>query len=268
MSMKRTIQMVAAALLILLGGAAAQAAETNDAVFRFVQISDTHFGSLDFFARTRKVVEAINRLPFPIEFVAVTGDITMERLDDGVTFTNGLNILKGLKAPFHLLPGNHDILAKKLKETSQIYTNVAGGFLTRAEYKGVECLFMFVEPLADSFTVEGYDPLKQLEQRLKDAGDKPVLLFLHTPPVEDFYNNEVHPGWPKPAADAFGKRVNDYHVRAIIAGHFHRDEMHKIGTVPLYVCPPIATYWGRPTTFRIFECRKGEIVSYRTQYLE
>jgi len=266
--MKRIIPLLAIALPSLFWCLAAPAAETNDVHFYFVQISDTHFGDRDFFERTRKVVDAINRLPLAIEFVVVTGDVIMERTSDGVTFTNGLNVLKGLKMPFHILPGNHDIPTKKAQESSQVFTNFTGGFLTQAEHKGVECLFMYAEPLADSFTVEGYDPLKQLEQRLKEAGGKPVLIFLHTPPVEDFYNNEMHPGWPKPAADAFSKLVNEYHVKAIIAGHFHRDEMHQIGTVPLYVSPAVATYWGRPTTFRIYEYRNGRIVSYRTQYPE
>jgi 3',5'-cyclic AMP phosphodiesterase CpdA len=204
----------------------------------------------------------------PIEFVAITGDITMERMDDGVTFTNGLSILKGLKMPFHLLPGNHDILVKRLKETSQVYTNFSGGFLTRAEYKGVELLFMYTEPLAQSFSVEGYEPLKQLEQSLREAGNKPVILFHHTPSVEDFYNNEMHPGWPRNEADKWVELLNAYPVRAAIAGHFHRDEMHMLGNVPLYVAPAVATSWGRATTFRIYEYRNGRIISYRTQYPE
>ena len=246
----------------------APAADTNHAHFYFVQISDTHLGDRDFFERTRKIVDTINHLPMPIEFTAVTGDFTMERTDDGVTFSNGVNVLKGLTMPFYLLPGNHDILPKKFKETSQVFTNFTGGFLTRAERQGVVFLFMYTEPLAEAFPVEGYEPLRQLEQCLKEAGDKPVVVFHHTPSVEDFYNNQMHPGWPQDVADQWGRLLNAYRVRAAIAGHFHRDEMHMLGNVPLYVAPAVATYWGRTTAFRIYEVADGRIVSYRTQYPE
>jgi predicted Fe-Mo cluster-binding NifX family protein len=33
------------------------------------------------------------------------------------------------------------------------------------------------------------------------------------------------------------------------------------------VCPPVANYFGRQSTFRIYEYKNGK-VGYRTQYLE
>ncbi|MDY6906314.1 MAG: hypothetical protein SWH61_16705 [Thermodesulfobacteriota bacterium] len=46
--------------------------------------------------------------------------------------------------------------------------------------------------------------------------------------------------------------INTYNVKAIVAGHFHRDELHWLGDVPVYIAPPVAGYWGRKAAFRIY----------------
>ena len=66
---------------------------------------------------------------------------------------------------------------------------------------------------------------------------------------------------------AWEKLVNTHNVKAVIAGHFHRDEFHWLGHVPLYVSGPVANFWNRNATFRLYEYRNGQI-GYRTQYLE
>ena len=43
--------------------------------FYFVQMTDSHFGADDNLERGRRLVELINQLPVPVEFVAHTGDI-------------------------------------------------------------------------------------------------------------------------------------------------------------------------------------------------
>ncbi len=51
--------------------------------------------------------------------------------------------------------------------------------------------------LAKSFSVSGYAPLKELDARLKQADGKPVIVFHHSPSVDDFYRNQMHAGWKK-----------------------------------------------------------------------
>ncbi len=233
--------------------------------FYFVQLTDTHLGDKDHDEKTRQVVERINGLPMPIAFVAHTGDIMADRMEDLSAVTNGLAILAGLKAPIHFVPGNHDILPKRHSETAQIYTNHFGGLLTRREYHGVVFLFLYTEPLAKAFDVPSYEPLTALEAELKAADGRPVVVFHHTPSVEDFYRNRMHAGWRRDLRDRWVALLNRYGVKAVIAGHFHRDEHHWLGDVPLYVCPAVAGYWGRQVTFRIYEYRDGH-VGYRSQY--
>jgi len=234
--------------------------------FFFVQISDTHFGDRDHYERMRKIMDHINKLPMQIKCVVHTGDITQDKLDDEKTLAKGLSIFSKLQIPIHYVPGNHDILQRMLNKTKQAYINHFGELITQAEYNGVTFIFVYTEPLAKSFAVDGYEPLKQLESRLKMLGDDPVIIFHHTPSVEDFYKNKMHKGWKAEVRTKWEKLVNAYNVKAVIAGHFHRDEHHWLGKVPLYVSPPVAGYWGRQPTFRIYEYKNGHL-GYRTQYI-
>jgi UDP-2,3-diacylglucosamine pyrophosphatase LpxH len=77
----------------------------------------------------------------------------------------------------------------------------------------------------------------------------------------------MHRGWRKEVREKWERLLNSANVKAVIAGHFHRDEFHWLGEVPLYVAEPVAGYWGRQCTFRIYEYRGGK-VGYRTVYVE
>lgn len=67
--------------------------------FYFVQITDTHFGDGDHAARTRKLVDQINGLPYDIACVVHTGDIFADNITDAAVREEGLGVLKRLKAP-------------------------------------------------------------------------------------------------------------------------------------------------------------------------
>ena len=104
--------------------------------FFFVQITDTHLGDRNHLARTRKLVDEINALPYEIACVVHTGDIFADNITDAAVREEGLGVLKHLKAPLHLLPGNHDILEGNLEETLRVFTREVGPLIHRAEYGG------------------------------------------------------------------------------------------------------------------------------------
>ncbi len=238
----------------------------QDTHFFFAQITDTHFGDSDYLARLEKIVDSLNALPVKIECVVLTGDISNNNMDSDGPVDAGIAVLKKLKAPLHALPGNHDILPQRLKQTVSAYKKKFGPLAHKAEYRDVVFLFVFTEPLRKRYAIDGYHPLQWLEKELKDAGEKPVLVFHHAPSVDDLYSNKLHEGWEK-NTPAWRKLLTDHKVKAVIAGHFHRDEMHWIGNVPLFVAPPVTGFWGRQATYRIYEYHNGKI-GYRTQYVE
>ena len=243
------------------------AEELIETHFYFVQITDTHFGDSDHLLRTKKVVKHINNLPMEIKCVVHTGDITSNKIDNKATVITGLSVLKDIKVPIHYVAGNHDILPQRLKSTKQAYIKHFGGLLTQQEYDGVIFIFIYTEPLRKFFEIDEYKPLDLLESALRQAGDKPVIIFHHSPSVDDFYENRMHEGWKKDIRCRWEEILNSHNVKAVIAGHFHRDEHHWLGEVPLYVSSSVAGYWGRQTTFRIYEYKDGKI-GYRTQYIQ
>ncbi|MFZ4779741.1 MAG: metallophosphoesterase family protein, partial [Terrimicrobiaceae bacterium] len=76
----------------------------------FVQISDTHWGARDGVSMTQRAAEMINALPVKVEFVVITGDVCSDSILKETVVKEGLEALKGLKAPLYYVPGNHDIV--------------------------------------------------------------------------------------------------------------------------------------------------------------
>lgn len=231
--------------------------------FFFVQLTDTHFGQGDHFERAEAAVKRINALPVDIAFVAVTGDIVHDRITDEKLVDRVLQVMDQLDAPVHFVPGNHDLLKSDPAGTVAAFTNRFGPLISSAEYHGVQCLFVCTEPLAGGVEVEGFDPLTEAESLLSDG---PALVFHHIPSSDDFYNNRMHGGWGETDAGRQWKELLGRHsVKAVFAGHFHRDELLDVGGIPLFVAPPLSGRLGRQAAFRIYEYRDGQIL-YRTQY--
>ena len=242
-----------------------------DESFQFVQITDLHIGGgADHVQRATRAIDAINALPVPVEFVLVTGDLVNNNLQDTNAAARVTGLLKHIHAPVHIVPGNHDILANHWTETTNAYVRAFGPLCTNFTCHGVVFLTLCDETLHDQQMAAAhpdYDPLGWLEQQLAAAGDQPVIVVNHRPCVEDFHNNEFRPGWPQPFRQRWTDLLNRHHVRAEIAGHFHRDELYWLGNVPLYVAAPLAGYYGRQGSFRMYAWKDGRL-SYRTVYLE
>lgn len=254
------------ALMVIIA-AVGLAGEPQATHFYFAQITDTHLGEGDHLERTRKIVEQINGLPVEMKFVVHTGDVTIDKTEDESLVAAALSTLGQLKAPVHYVAGNHDILPERSATSRKAYEEAFGELMSKVVYNDLEFIFICTEPLRAQFSMEGYRPLEQLEQYLNEAAGKPVIIFHHAPSVENFYNNMLYESWPANIQERWIELINAYNVKAVIAGHFHRDEFHWLGDVPLYICSSVAGYWGRQATFRIYEYTDGKI-EYRTQYIE
>ncbi|NLN75917.1 MAG: hypothetical protein GX139_06365 [Armatimonadetes bacterium] len=236
--------------------------------FYFAQMTDTHFGYGDNTRRTENVVASINALPIKIEAVVVTGDIFDECILDDKVVETALNTFKPLKPPVYYLPGNNDIVeGDKAPAMRDAFIKHIGPLAYQATVKGVVFLMVYSEPLRVDVGVE-FDALGWLKRALRDAGDKPVIIFTHTPVNRDFYLNKMHDGWPESNRKKWESLISSHkNVKAVITGHFHRDELHWIGDVPQFVCPPVSSLFGRQNAFRMYEYNNGK-VSYRTIYVD
>jgi 3',5'-cyclic AMP phosphodiesterase CpdA len=252
------------ALLAALVAAALPAAA--DEVLRFVQITDTHLGDRDHLERTRRLVAEINRLPFDVACVVHTGDIFADGVPAAPARERLMAVFRDLKVPIYFLPGNHDIPAADPARGAADFRRELGPLVHRAEHRGVALVFAYTEPLALGFAVDGYDPEAEIESALAGAGGRPILFFHHRPAAEDFYNGAVHPGWDPAGRLRLERILGGHPVRAVVTGHFHRDELHWAGGIPVFAGPPVAAYWGRQASFRLYDFRDGRL-GYRTVYL-
>lgn len=234
-------------------------------VLRFVQITDTHLGDRDHLERTRSLVAAIKRLPYRIDFVVHTGDIFADGVpaDARAQLTS---VFGSLQAPIYFLPGNHDIPPTEPARRADVFRREVGPLVHRAEHRGVVLVFAYTEPLATGTGLPGYDASSEIEAALSGTEGKPVLFFHHRPATEDFYNNVVHPGWEPAGRTRLEDQLRRHRVNAVVTGHFHRDELQWIGDIPVFTSPPIASYWGRQASFRIYAYSDGRL-SYRSVYL-
>jgi len=263
----RNLARLRLSLLTLLLLLAAQAGAGGGS-FYFVQVTDTHFGADDNLERGRRVVELINQLPMPVEFVVHTGDILADLILDPRVVDATLEVMGGLQPPLFYIPGNHDIHKEDADQALAVYRERFGPLVQVEEFNGVVVIFLYVEPAARDWPViPGYDPLAELEKALAQAGDRPVLLFQHTPPVGGFFRNMLHRGWTEDRRQRWEELVSRHQVKGVFTGHYHKDELHWLDQTPIFVAGPISGSWGRQTSFRVYEYRDGTI-SYRSLYLQ
>ncbi len=238
---------------------------TDTAHFYFIQITDTHWGDGNHLELTKKAVEAIKTLPMKIEFIVHTGDLTARTVLDTVALDSGLAVLKSASIPLYFVAGNRDI-DKNNPLTFKNFRSKVGPFINQAEYYGVKVVFACTQPLAESFSIPDYSPLTALTDALGKSKGKPALLFVHSVPCSDFYNNSFHDTWPQKNKKDFETAVDTSSVLAIIGGHFHRSDFYWIGNCPVYISPSVASYFGREASFRIYEYRNGKL-SIIAQYI-
>lgn len=234
--------------------------------FYFVQVTDTHFGAPESLERTEKIVELINNLPMRAEFVACTGDIVDKGMTDEKAREDALRTFKNLKLPVHYVAGNHDVKLKKPENDKVLFEKDFGKLFSKAEYGGVVFYFIYMEAAVYDRNFEGFDAWGTLEKNLQEDKGKPVIIFTHSPPCSDFHKNKLNDFWKPEALSRFITLVNSCDVKAVITGHFHRDELHWLEKVPLFTAPPVAAKFGRQGTCRIYEYDNGKI-GYWTQYL-
>lgn len=232
--------------------------------FYFVQITDTHLEDNDNFERAEKIIEKINALPFKVEFVIHTGDIFSDNIGDESALKAAKELFAGLKAPIYYVAGNHDIKSEK---TKNIYITNFGQLNYVKQSNGIVLIFIYTNHPKNDSDVFNADFFKWFEDSLKSARNKPVIVFQHIPAGKDFYTNMFYKPLPAKVEKKWHALINKYKVKAVIAGHFHRDELHWFGKVPLYVAGPVSKWLGRQASYRIYEYKDGKI-DYSTQYLD
>ena len=144
--------------------------------FYFVQIADTHIGKGTNLEITQNMVKQINYLPMEIKFVIHTGDILQDGMSDTTNVKKAISALEKLEIPLYYIPGNHDIFQERVEKEINIFQKYFGDLVFTKEFEEISFIGIYSDPLAYSFTVEGYDPFLELEKALKKTDGKPVVV--------------------------------------------------------------------------------------------
>ncbi len=200
------------------------------------------------------MVAALAAPPLPLACVVHTGDLA----ERGDTQDLARAELSKLQLPLHVLPGNHDMMEA---DSAEGFVRRWGALSSSAEYQGVAFLMVYDHPTRD------YDPLAWLEQALVQAGDKPVILFHHEPPVETSTRTRCTRAGP-PTGGSAGRRSS----RPTTSSPPSPVTSTATSSTTWAACPswsrlPVSGRFGRQASFRIYEYDSGRL-TYRTWYLE
>ncbi len=194
----------------------------------FVQLSDTHvvapgrrcFGSIDTARYLRDAIAAVNALEPQPAFVVVTGDLC--HAGGRAEYAHFARLFTALRAPYFVIPGNHDNVAR-LREVLPAATFGGAGRDAFAFAHDAGAIRL----LALDSTVRGaiggsFDRgrLDWLAATLAAEPARPTVIALHQPP----FRTRLHylDVLPYPGARRFRAIVGDHpQVALVIGGHIH-----------------------------------------------
>jgi hypothetical protein len=203
-----------------------------------------------------------------IAFIAITGDLLADCIDDPVKVANAKDLLKRAPFPVKVVAGNHDLKRHTISRHQTLWEATFAPLAYAEMHAGVRCAFFWSGPLAADYQVEGYAPISALDRALAPLpATAPTLLFHHFPFGEDTWGGKTHPGWKESHREVFLAKAREWNTAAILTGHFHRDELHQYGAISEYTASSIAGYFGRQASWRICRFADGKL-SYGTSYLE
>lgn len=220
---------------------------------KIIWLSDLHFDpqSLvqghDSGARLTAAIDLINAQHADAACCVITGDMVETASDE--SYSTLAERLASLKIPVLPMTGNHDDRA--MLSAHLTYPNASSdGFVHYAV--GLEDHVLICLDTLDQGNDSGLlcaERLAWFRHALTAAGDTPVSIFMHHPPLKlglsmldpDNLSN----------SDAFWRMVEDFPtVRSVFAGHVHRATMssHKgitVNTLPavIYQAPPEHPSW-------------------------
>ncbi len=232
----------------------------------FVHISDTHIGpnegyelyGANTYNNALRVVEAINALPVPLDFVVHTGDVTAH--PDEQCYRLAVEVFARLRIPIYFVTGNHDtsLLIKKYLTIGKVDRHIADErFLTYAfEKKGVRLVVL------DGRGSDEIDPRGVLDEQqfvfLQEelARDRsPLAVFVHFPalPLDArwFDANMLLLNGERLHAELAAVRER---LRGVFFGHVHRGmQLFRDGVLYSGVASTIGqfTAWPADETVRL-----------------
>jgi len=249
--------------LVNVANAEPAAGAAPDVAFRFAYVSDSHLyarGMTHRFARAAvKAVEDVNALDPQPDFVLFGGDLAQLGRPEELEF--GQQILKDLKAPVHMMVGEHDWYFDLGENWKEMYGPAHYSF----DHKGVHFVVLNSVVEKDFWTANGYTPAQRmdivaglddgrqsrfevgepqrewLKQDLAKVNKKtPLIVFSHSPLYKLYRNWNF---WTDDA-EQVQAILKPFQTVTVIHGHTHQLLTNKIGNIQFHGM--LSTAWPWP----------------------
>ena len=193
-----------------------------------VQLSDPHIvdegelllGLIDTATFLREAVEHVNGLAPPPDLVLFTGDLVNEGRPE--EYDHLRQLLEPLRAPYHLVPGNHD-LTDELRAAFPDHVHGTDG---RADGV-IEGPLRIVTLDSSRYPEPGgsldAEQLEWLDQTLAAVPDEPAIVAVHHPPFATGIQHMDSMALDAASAAGLAAVVADHpQVERVLSGHLHR----------------------------------------------
>lgn len=208
------------------------------------QISDTHYltngdwlaGRLDTASAFARLINTIRQMPVQPDLILLSGDVGECAIDEEYQAVGAA--LRSLGIPTLIVPGNHDARAAMHRALPEMVGLTNFGHLCLLDER-------FDIAIIGLDTTEEGQPwgclcpqrLQWLEQTLLKVQDRPVLIFMHHPPITTGLAAMDRIGLIE-GKQRFGELLRQHgQVQAILCGHMHRRIQGSFASVPVTVAP-------------------------------
>jgi len=209
----RTIILLIVLLALTLLNAAAQSTS-----WKFAHVSDTHIGSDTAEEDLRRTVKDINADP-DLQFVVISGDITEFGSDTELRLAK--SIFDGLKKPWYIVPGNHDMNWSESGGNS--FRKVFGSETFATKHNGV--LFLGTNCGPNMRMSPGQVPrenLVWLDSVMKVTPITTPIIFVNHYPLNSSLNN-----WYEVM-----DKLKTHNTQLILCGHGHSNQHYNFEGIP------------------------------------
>jgi len=194
--------------------------------FNFVQISDSHIGfnkeaNPEPIKTLQEAIDKVNHLPKAPSLILHTGDIT--HLSKPAEFDAAQNILSGLPAVIHYVPGEHDVIDEGAGKAylERFGKGTKGNGWYSFDDHGVHfiALVNVMNFEAGHLATLGEKQLKWLKDDLSAVKhSKPIVVFAHIP----LWTIHEHWGWGTEDGVQALALLRHYGSVTILNGHIHQ----------------------------------------------
>lgn len=170
-------------------------------------------------------------------FCAISGDLA-ER-GDVAAYQALKERLDRFAIPTYLALGNHDDRQNFFRVFSESPRDEAGFAQSAGDHDGFTVLTLdTLKGPPSSAGVYGEDRRAWLQKRLGEAGNKPVLVFMHHPPFD--IGHELMDLIKLEDGDGFHRLISGRNIKHIFFGHAHRPMSGQWRGIPFSAVPSLA----------------------------